>query len=346
MTDTARSAALAFAVTIAVAPLVLMVLRRRAVLDHPNDRSSHQHPTPRGLGLAPAIGALVAMLAVPVLRGPPRTGLLVAAVGFAVLGLVDDIAGVPPLPRFGAQLLISAASLFWLLDGLAGAAAWQVVFAAGCALWLVAYVNAFNFMDGINGISAAQVLVATGVWWGIGQVEDVPALAGPALVAGAATLAFVPFNFPTARAFLGDVGSYFLGAWLAVMVVIGLRAGLAPEAVIAPLGLYLADTATTLVRRVRGKEAWYLPHRSHTYQRLTQLGWSHTRTTLAVGATMAAASALGALSLTDSLPLRIVGDAALAGVLAAYVLSPSALARRREPGGGLAVAFHQEGLAK
>ncbi|HUP71261.1 MAG TPA: glycosyltransferase family 4 protein [Acidimicrobiales bacterium] len=333
MTEGARSAGLAFAVTLALAPLILVLLRRRALLDHPNDRSSHESPTPRGLGLAPAIGALVALVAIPAIDGSARTGLLIAAAGFGLLGLLEDVAGVAPLPRLGAQLLIAGASLFWLLDGLGGPAAWQVVFAAGCALWLVAYVNAFNFMDGINGISAAQVLVAAGAWWAIGHIEDIPALSDPALVIGAATLAFTPFNFPTARAFLGDVGSYFLGAWLAVAVIVGLRAGLPPEAVIAPLSLYLADTATTIVRRVRTKEAWYLPHRSHAYQRLTQLGWSHTRTTLAVAVTMAATSALGALSLTDSLALRAAGDTVLAAALAAYLLSPSALDETASPPG-------------
>lgn len=342
MSEAFQSAGLAFMVTLTTAPLVLALLRRRALLDHPNDRSSHQSPTPRGLGLAPAIGALAAMAAIPVLHGPPRTGLLVAAAGFAVLGLVEDIAGVPPLPRFGAQLAIAAFSLWWLLDGLtaSGPTAWHIVFAAGCAVWLVAYVNAFNFMDGINGISAAQVLVAAVAWWAIGNIEDVPALANPALVIGAATLAFAPFNFPTARAFLGDIGSYFLGAWLAVAVIIGLRAGLAPEAVIAPLSLYLADTASTIVRRVRSKEAWYLPHRSHAYQRLTQLGWSHTRTTLVVAATMAAASTAGALSLTDSLPLRVAGDVALAAVLIAYLRSPTLIANRRGPSSTLLRASH------
>ena len=331
MTETARSAALALAVTVSAAPVILVTLRRWALLDHPNDRSSHKSPTPRGLGLAPAAGAVAALLAIPVLHGDLRTGLLTAAAGFGALGLAEDVAGVAPLPRFAAQLLIAGASLFWLLDGLTGPPAWQIVFAAGCALWLVAYVNAFNFMDGINGISAAQVLVAAGAWWAIGEIEDVPALVNPAVVVGAATLAFLPFNFPTARAFLGDVGSYFLGAWLAALVIIGLRAGIPPEAVIAPLSLYLADTATTIIRRVRTKAAWYLPHRSHAYQRLTQLGWSHTRTTLAVAATMVAASAAGALCLTGSLPLRIAGDTALAGVLAAYLLSPSVLARRTRP---------------
>lgn len=325
MTEAAKAAALAFLLTLGLAPLVLGALRRSRLVDHPNERSSHAAITPRGIGFAPLLGALAALIAFSVVDGSLRTGLLVAAGGFGVLGLLEDVVGIAPLPRFVGQLVIAAAALVWLLDGLGGVWIWRVVFAVGCAVWLVAYVNAFNFMDGINGISAAQVLVATMAWWAIGRAQGVPGLANPAIVVGAATLAFVPFNFPTARAFLGDVGSYFLGAWLAALAIVGLRAGLPLEAVIAPLSIYLADTATTIVRRARLKEVWYLPHRSHAYQRLTQLGWSHTTTTLGVAATMAVVSALGAASLGGSLVLRVVCDGAMAAVLVGYLLSPRLL---------------------
>ena len=118
-------------------------------------------------------------------------------------------------------------------------------------VFIVGYVNAFNFMDGINGISAAQTIVAGVFWWALGSGEQLDGLStGSAIVVGA-TLAFVPFNFPKARVFLGDVGSYFLGAWLAVLAVMALRADVTPEAVLAPLGIYLADTGATIARRVR-----------------------------------------------------------------------------------------------
>jgi UDP-N-acetylmuramyl pentapeptide phosphotransferase/UDP-N-acetylglucosamine-1-phosphate transferase len=138
---------------------------------------------------------------------------------------------------------------------------------------------------------------------------------------------FLPFNFPKAQVFLGDVGSYFIGAWLAALVILGLRAGIPPEAVLAPVALYLADTAVTIVRRARGAETWYLPRRSHAYQRLTQLGWSHTRTTGLVAAAMVSCSALGAVSLIDSIAARLVADLALAAVLVAYLASPTLLGR-------------------
>ena len=329
MTELARSTLAAFAVSAVLGPLVLLALRRGQVLDTPTQRSSHDVPTPRGGGLAPAVASTAAILVVPAVDGSARTAVLVAALSFGLIGLAEDVRGVPPLPRLGWQLVAAALALLWLLDGLTGHLAWQVVFGAGCLLWLVAFVNAFNFMDGINGISAAQTLVAGLAWFAVGEAEDVPALAAGGALIAAATLAFVPLNFPRAQLFLGDVGSYFIGAWLAALAVVGMRAGLAPEAVLAPLSLYLADTGTVIVRRVRAAEPWYLPHRSHTYQRLTALGWSHTRTTAVIALIMAACSALGAVALADSLVLRFTADLALAAVLVAYLTSPRLLGPAR-----------------
>lgn len=319
----------AFTTSLVAGPLILTLLRRMQVVDTPTERSSHDRPTPRGGGLAPALGALTAVLAVSAFHGPSRTGLLVAAVGFGALGLVDDLHGVPPLPRLATQAALAGLSLVWLLDGLTGPAAWKLLFGMGCLVWLVAYVNAFNFMDGINGISAAQAVVAGTVWLVIGRTEDVPTLAAGGAVIAAAALAFVPFNFPRAQVFLGDVGSYFIGGWLAALVIVGLRAGIPPEAVLAPVALYLADTAVTIIRRLRGAETWYLPHRSHAYQRLTQLGWSHTRTTGLVALAMATCSGLGAVALLGSFTARLIADLALAGVLVAYLASPTLLGRRQ-----------------
>jgi len=329
MAELWRGAFVAFATSVVGAPLILALLRKTQVLDEPTERSSHDHPTPRGGGLAPAMGALAALLVMAEFEGWSRTGLIVAAVAFGALGLMEDLRGIPPLTRLAAQAALAGLSLVWLLDGLTGPATWKLVFGAGCLVWLVAYVNAFNFMDGINGISAAQAIVAGVVWLAVGRSEDVTGLATGGAVIAAAALAFLPFNFPKAQVFLGDVGSYFIGAWLAVLVIVGLRAGIPPEAMLAPLALYLADTAITIIRRVRGAETWYLPHRSHAYQRLTQLGWSHARTTAVVTLTMLTCSGLGAIALLGSTAARLAADLVLFAVLAAYLASPNLLSRAR-----------------
>lgn len=324
----------AAAVTLATAPLVLAFLRRRRLLDHPNERSSHTTPTPRGGGIAVAAGCLAAVAAAataatPDLTGDARTAILLAAVAFGLIGLADDLGELSPYIRLATQLAAAAATAPWLLRDLTGPGLWQLAFAVGTVLWLVSYVNAFNFMDGINGISAAQAIVAGGAWWVIGRSQDADALAAAGLIAAAAAAAFLPFNFPHARMFLGDVGSYFLGAWLAAAAVVGLRSGVAFEATFAPLALYLADTASTIVRRVRRSDPWHTAHRDHAYQRLTALGWTHARTTTALTATMSVCATLGAVSLTGNLAARVTADAALATVLVAYLAAPTWLSRPR-----------------
>lgn len=312
----------AFAITLIAAPLALVVLRHYQILDLPNTRSSHHRPVPRGGGLAIAVGVAPALIMSTALSGSARTALVIAAYGFGLLGFVDDVVQVPALPRLAVQVVVAVLVLPWLLSGLAGPALWQVAFAVGTAAWLVSYVNAFNFMDGIDGISTAQALMAGAAYWLFGELEDVPSVAAMGLVLAGASLAFAPFNFPRARLFLGDVGSYFLGGFIAVVAVIGLRAGLTPEAIFAPLALYLADTGITLIMRLRRREPWWVPHRDHTYQRLVILGWSHAAVTCLIGALIAICTGLGALSLMDSVALRIAGDAGILVVLAAYLLAP------------------------
>lgn len=322
---TIQAVVLAFGLTLLLAPVTLYGLRRLEVVDYPSARSSHVHPVPRGGGLAPAVGVIVAVAATSALVRPDRTALLVACVGFGLIGLVEDLKGLPPLTRFILQGLAAMAALPWLLADLGGSFAWRLAFGAGVVFWVMAYTNAFNFMDGINGISAAQVLVAGCAWATIGWSEDDTALIGSGLIGAVAALAFVPFNFPRAHFFLGDTGSYFFGGWLAVVAVVALRHGIAPEAVLAPLALYLADTGTTLMRRVSGGEEWQLPHRDHAYQKVVRAGFSHTRTTLIVGTVIVVCSACGLLALTGSLMVRVVGDALLAGTLIFYTTMPSRL---------------------
>lgn len=307
--------------TLVLCPLVINGLARWAVLDTPVGRSSHSQPTLRGGGLAPAIGAVVgAVVASP---STPRVLLVVGAtaLAFGAIGLVDDLAGLPAGPRLLGQLAVAAVVVVPLASGVASGVV-VVPLALVAGLWLVAYVNAFNFMDGINGISAAQVITA-GVAWAIaGAWQDEPVVIAGGLVVAAAALAFLPFNFPSAKVFLGDVGSYFLGGWLAAMAVVVLGRGLTLEAAVAPLLVYVCDTGSTLARRVARRVDLMEAHREHTYQQLVAGGWSHARTTGFVTVVIAVSSSLGVVTLADRVALRMVADVALVLLMAAYLLSP------------------------
>jgi UDP-GlcNAc:undecaprenyl-phosphate/decaprenyl-phosphate GlcNAc-1-phosphate transferase len=321
----------AFGVTLAISPAALVGLRRLGVIDVPTHRSSHEEPTPRGGGIAVGIGAAFALVTTADVPGRPWIGVLVAAVTFGAVGLFDDLLDVPPLWRLACQVAAAACVLSWLPASTDSPVILQVGMALLTAFWLVGFVNAFNFMDGINGISIVQVLVAAMAWIAVAETQELPALATVSAVLAAASLGFAPFNFPRARMFLGDAGSYFIGAWLAAAAVIALRAGVPPEAVLAPLALYLADTGATLVRRVWRRERWYVAHHDHTYQRLVDRGWSHQTTTLTVGLFQVVVSGLGLLSLTGSVGLRVAGDIVAAIVLAVYLWAPNWLASHEHP---------------
>jgi UDP-GlcNAc:undecaprenyl-phosphate/decaprenyl-phosphate GlcNAc-1-phosphate transferase len=324
-----RDFALALTMSLLVGAPVLALLRRLRLVDRPTARSSHAAPTPRGGGIGLTTALLVA-LAVSGLPSKQASALAVAAVGFGLLGLADDLWSPPVEQRFALQCLIALATLPWILDGLSGPSVWQVGVALGVWSWLVAYVNAFNFMDGINGLAAEQAIVGGCSWWFIGTECGVPVLAlGGALLAGAA-LGFLPYNFPRARMFLGDVGSYALGAWSAVLVVVALRAGVSPVAALAPVSIVLADTATTIVRRALRGERLFEAHRCHTYQQLVDLGWSHTATTLLVAVTVLCCSLIGVVTLDAGVVIELGAGLAVLLVGAAYLVFP-ALIERREP---------------
>lgn len=304
-------------------------LRRLLPTDVPGDRSSHARPTRRGGGLAPAVAVAAGLVLSDHLVGRPRLGVLAATLSFGALGLAEDFRGVPLVARFGCQLAAAALALAGLLGGLTGPPAWRVAFAVGALLWIVSFVNAFNFMDGIDGIAAAQAVVAGGAWYLLGRAEAAPGLAAGGLMVAAGGLGFLPFNLPRARVFLGDVGSYALGAALAALLVVGLRAGITPEAMLAPLALYLADTGYTLARRVARGDVWYEPHREHAYQRLVVLGWSHPRTTATAAAWMAVCSAVGWLAVDGSVGVRLAAGSLIVALAAAWLALPAVVERRR-----------------
>jgi UDP-N-acetylmuramyl pentapeptide phosphotransferase/UDP-N-acetylglucosamine-1-phosphate transferase len=314
----------------AATALTVWVLGRRALVDVPNDRSSHTTPTVRGGGIGLATGTLVALaIAHTDLVGSADVALVIAGVGFAAIGFADDLTGALPVTvRLALQFLTAAGvvAVLWehTSDGLLPVA----LVGAVATLWIVSFVNAFNFMDGINGISCAEAIVCGVAFFLLARNRHQLVLHVAALALVAGSIGFAPFNFPTARVFLGDVGSYFAGAWLAVLVVIGLRASIPVDAMVAPVALYVADTGVTLARRMRRHEAWRQAHHQHTYQRLVDLGWSHTQTTGLVFMLVTLCSALGSVSLLGSVPGRVAADCGVAGLVGAYLVLPGLIEHR------------------
>lgn len=236
----------------------------KQLLDQPGERRSHQIATPRGGGIAIALAFLIALLAMMV-RQPREIVLLVCAgIGLllvAGIGWLDDHRPLSPWPRLGVHVLAAG----WLGAGfyLSGASGAVALTASVSALVLV---NVWNFMDGIDGLAASQAVLAA-VAFGFVAGNLLAIHLGLALAAS--TLAFLPFNAPRARIFLGDVGSGTLGFALALLFGLSLDAT-SPAAwplLVLPLSAFLLDAGLTLLTRILRGERWWTPHVEHAYQR-------------------------------------------------------------------------------
>lgn len=321
-------------------PGLITLLRRAAVMDSPNGRSSHQVPTPRGGGLPIAVAlTLFSLLAF----GTRAVPFALAVGGFGALGLADDLRTLKARTRLLCQAAIgglAASLLIWhaFTQGALGGAAgidlpWLItavivaVAALPSVVWIAGVVNAFNFMDGINGISAGHAMVGGVAYALFGVLEHDSFIAASGAAISATGLAFMPWNAFHAQVFLGDVGSYALGGGLAILAIESVLHGATLEAATAPLALYLADTFWTLQRRIRTGEAWLEAHRTHAYQRLCDAGWSHQKVAAAASGLTVVLCVLGAASLTGNPGLRIGGDLMEAAVLTLYLSAPSLASR-------------------
>lgn len=325
------SALVAFVICLLVMPGAIRLSEAVGAMDVPGHRSSHVTETPRLGGVAVMVGALGGLL-VAALNRDPQITVFLFPFGLGILGLVEDLRGLPVTTRLPLQIILALIAVPFFIQGLTGIGAWRVLFTVGAFIWLIAYANAFNFMDGINGISVVQTLIAGVTYAVVGLSENEGVLVVGGLTIAGAVVGFAPFNFPAARSFLGDVGSYLLGGWIAVLLLVGLRRDLPPETMIAPIALYLVDTGWTLVRRARAGHPLLQPHREHVYQRLVRLGWSHSRTTAVVGLLIACMSLIGGLGFSESVVMRSVGALASATLLAFYVCLPRLVSARRTAG--------------
>lgn len=270
-------------------------------MDLPNQRSSHTMPTPRGGGIA-FVAAFLAVLAVAasIVSMPDRGALpdfhrlALVLLPLWLVGTADDGRGVPAGVRYAVQLGSAGLAVYWFgtfaaLDPILGGIGNPWPSAAVTAIAITALINFYNFMDGLDGIvggcSAVQLAffalyLHQPVWW----------------LLVAALFAFLLWNWPPARVFMGDSGSTVLGGAVAVALLHtpSAKANCLAAAVTAPL---LLDALFTLLRRLLNRENVFEAHKSHVYQRLNQSGWSHARVTSTyVALTLVIAVAVTALS--------------------------------------------------
>jgi len=298
--------------------VALRQLRRRAILDHPNDRSSHDRPTPRGGGIALLPVIVLAWLLGEDARVQPETVVVLAcAVALAALSWVDDLRSLPPWLRLLVQIAGAAVAMPWLTEQ-------GPVFQGLLPVWLDAalagliwvwFVNLFNFMDGIDGIAGVEAAsIGLGLVCIVALAPAATADPWPALSLAAAVLGFLWWNWHPARIFLGDVGSVPLGFLIGWLLLSAAAQGHWAPAVILPL-YYLSDATLTLLRRAaRGENVWQA-HREHFYQVAVQRGRSHATVSGAVAAANVALVGLAVAALHAPLPALAAAIAVVALLL-------------------------------
>ncbi len=255
---------------------LLRPLLQRYALARPNARSSHRLPTPQGAGIAviaatlSVAGAYAASIHIPI-----PANVFGATLFIALVGAIDDIRSIPVLPRLLLQAAAVGTIAFTASPDLRIAPPFPLLVETTLVLlsglW---FVNLVNFMDGLDCMTVAEVVPATGAIVIFGLLGG---LSGPSIIMAAALcgamLGFAPFNRPIAKVFLGDVGSLSIGLLLGWCLLELVYQHHFAAAFLLPL-YYLADATVTLLRRIVRNEPFWAAHRSHYYQRATDNGFT------------------------------------------------------------------------
>ena len=276
--------------------MVLVIIRlapRVGLLDRPNERSLHSRVTPRGGGIgivAAALGVAGWWLGFKTSNDVLAVSLqtfLVAAGAVALVSLWDDFRSLGAGWRLLCHLAAAGVTVGFIGSIREVALPFVGVLPLGYAgsfltvLWIVGLTNVYNFMDGIDGIAAAQGVIAGLVWAGIGVAWSLPAVALLGFALAGACLGFLIHNWSPARIFMGDVGSAFLGYCFAVLPLLALvevddaRAASIPGLAVLAVWPFVGDGFLTFYLRARRLEPVWKAHRLHLYQKLVRSGMSH-----------------------------------------------------------------------
>ena len=290
-----------FACGVVVSAAFTVLARRyaqqRRLLDYPGQRRSHAVPTPRGGGIGPVLVVLGGGVLLATYDRQSHPALGICMLGFASIagiGWMDDHRPLPAWLRLAVHLGAALAASIALI-GMPHTPLQAITLLSG-TLIVAGLVNAWNFMDGIDGLAASQaslvaiiLLVAScllgrwleGAWW------------DTAFLLLAAMLGFLPFNIPRARIFLGDVGSGALGFVVACLLLRAVVAGGLPwPLALLPVSAFVIDAGMTLLLRLIHGKPWWRPHREHLYQWLVRSGRSHVHITCCYALWTLAAGAL------------------------------------------------------
>lgn len=306
-----------FALVIAVLSAVLTFLlsRHLKAFDVPNERSSHTKVTPRGGGIAIVTAFLVGILiihfvghTVPIYT-PYFLGFLFSSFVIAALSFYDDFHAVSFKVKLGGQIIAIIVGLSTgIVIDMVHLPIWGEVYFGVWAypltfIWILGLTNAYNFIDGLDGFAASTAVIAALFLAYITFRQGSHFIYLASLTLAAASVGFLIFNWPPAKIFMGDVGSTFLGLAFAVMAVIAARYDHSHTSLfVVPLLLFhfIFDATFTFARRLHAGENVFAAHRSHLYQLLNRIGYSHKQLAL-IYSGMAVAQGAAAIWMVSSL---------------------------------------------
>jgi UDP-GlcNAc:undecaprenyl-phosphate/decaprenyl-phosphate GlcNAc-1-phosphate transferase len=283
---------LIFALLTILSALGVWIIRqyaeRRRIMDHPNERSSHSAPTPRGGGLAIVIVVLAAGIVAAINSNLTHSLIyLVCGAVIAYLGWRDDVHSLSPRMRFAVQGLVALASVLGMgyfksvTIPLFGQLQLGAVGFIITLLWIVGLTNAYNFMDGIDGIAGGVALSAALGWMFLATRTNNDFVYWVALAIAAGGVGFLFHNWSPAKIFMGDAGSTFLGYTFAVLPLLSADAG-GDALMLGTLLMwtFIMDAGVTFIRRALKRENVFAAHRDHLYQRLVIGGHKHASVSL------------------------------------------------------------------
>jgi UDP-N-acetylmuramyl pentapeptide phosphotransferase/UDP-N-acetylglucosamine-1-phosphate transferase len=321
---------LAFLVALVLAPALVRFAIGRNLLDVPNARSSHEVPTPRLGGLAVIAGVWAAA---PFISD---TFLFLAAATLAgLVGVLDDFVDLPFWLKAAGQATVAFILLFLVPPpiSLAAGPLWPVALLFG-VVWVVALVNAYNFMDGIDGIAGGTAILNALF---LATLVGTTGLRACLAVLAAAVAGFLAWNISPARIFLGDSGSHFVGFFLGAVALYTEPVGepgspygpylafLVAAAIFTP---FLFDTAFTLVRRATARKNIFAAHREHVYQRITPDPASHRQVSIVYFAFSALAGIAAVLASGGTLSLLLLAGILIIGLCLIMAFLPGIAAKR------------------
>jgi UDP-GlcNAc:undecaprenyl-phosphate GlcNAc-1-phosphate transferase len=297
----------AFLTTLLALPLWRKWCLCANLVDDPGRRKIHDTPVPLAGGFAVLTGILLPLAAGAVflklgmvrlsfasliVHGINRRATELAVIAFGamaitLLGWLDDKHELKPLPKFAGQFLIAL---------LVAAACKRItLFVPGVTfsyaitiLWLLTVINAFNFMDNMNGLCAGLGAIGAFLFGIIAAANGEYLVALTGFLMCGALLGFLPWNFPNARAFLGDAGSHLVGYLLAVMAILPhfyTKQNPRPLAVLSPLlvlAVPLVDLAWVVMLRTGARKPFWIGDTNHLSHRLVRRGLSQTRAVLVI----------------------------------------------------------------